>query len=616
MTRRLRSRRTGDDGFALVAVLGTMVVLTAFLLGTLGYALRNAQPSRDDQDAKAALAAAQAGIEEYVAQLRANDTYFTNNGVAPANPAFDGDGDGIGRAVPGTGGAGATFRYKLLTSAQDVGRFGVIRLKVTGTSGRVSRDLVAELQPDGFLKYIYFTDLEAGDPALFHGNVKAKKGASATYDTGTDTWYELRPASSPYDYYVVTWTIDVAKYDELCANYWYAGRNNPTYTSGTYYERVQGYKNGAPFGSATTTARSASATDVISFACTEVRFVAGDEINGPLHSNDALQVQGAVVFGNERTESSWDTGAATNTATPAAGGLWWGSGTPSASGFKPQYAARVAMPVGNTTLRDLAAPVTPDSPDRGCLYTGDTRITFVDDKVKVLSPLTTSSVPRCYNTATPGVEQTLTSIPAVMYVQAAASSASCTTGAVGYPKTGEVWSGNTYTTQYDCRKGNAFVSGRLSGRVTVGTSNDIVVVGDTTYLGGTTGTDALGLIPQDYAWVYHPVKSDGTNLLTNAQSPHNLDAAVLSVRRSFLAQNYFRGALISTTTNVDDGTKLKIRGAVAQKYRGAVGTPGDATNPAAGYVKLYEYDTRLQYAPPPYFLRPDASPWRVRKVSD
>ncbi len=632
MTSPLPVRRrvpTGDDGFALLTVLGAMVIITIFLLSTLAYALQNSAPSRKDQDAKAALAAAQAGIEEYVARLTADDTYFNNNGVDPSNPAFDGDGDGFGVAVPGTEGKAASFRYQQLNTAADIGTYGIIRLRVTGTSRAKTRTLTAEISPDGFLKYIYFTDLESADPRMWRNAVHAKRGTTTLLDdaAGSVTGTPYRPyakvdGNGVIAYYILIWTASPLKYDELCSQYWYAGRNAPVYTAGKYYEYAQGYdkfgnKRGDLVGP---TELDASATTPVSFRCREVQFTGGDEINGPLHSNDSLQVGGPVLFKDQNTESSWDVTSPTNTATPNPGGLWWGSSAPDTNGFKPLFAPRMSLPASNTELMARAQPASPDSPERGCLYTGDTRITFFVDgsgtgRMRVLSPLTTTSVPRCYNTATPTTEQTL-DIPPVIYVQDA-SSGSCTVGAVGYPKTleGEVW-GNDFTTKYDCRKGNAFVSGSLKGRVTIATSNDIIVVGDTTHAGGLTGTDALGLIPTEYVWIYHPVKSDGSNLLAYSAAVRNIDAAILSVKRSFLVQNFFQGAQLSTDNKLDDGTKLKVRGSIAQKHRGPVGTPGGGGFSAAGYIKLYQYDKRLRYSPPPFFLRPEAAPWRVTKVTD
>ncbi len=83
-----RRRRGADEGFALVAVLGSMAVLTAFLLAALAYATNAMPTSRRDQDAKAALAAAQAGIDDYVARLNMRGDYFLT--TDSTNPALTG----------------------------------------------------------------------------------------------------------------------------------------------------------------------------------------------------------------------------------------------------------------------------------------------------------------------------------------------------------------------------------------------------------------------------------------------------------------------------------------------------------------------------------------------
>jgi hypothetical protein len=53
---------------------------------------------------------------------------------------------------------------------------------------------------------------------------------------------------------------------------------------------------------------------------------------------------------------------------------------------------------------------------------------------------------------------------------------------------------------------------------------------------------------------------------------------------------------------------LHIDGAIAQRYRGPVGTTSGGS-PNTGYVKQYVYDQRLKYLSPPKFLDPVASSW-------
>ena len=54
---------------------------------------------------------------------------------------------------------------------------------------------------------------------------------------------------------------------------------------------------------------------------------------------------------------------------------------------------------------------------------------------------------------------------------------------------------------------------------------------------------------------------------------------------------------------------ITLYGAVAQKYRGTVGTGG-----STGYLKAYTYDQRMKYQSPPFFLNPVDSAWQIVTV--
>ena len=72
-------------------------------------------------------------------------------------------------------------------------------------------------------------------------------------------------------------------------------------------------------------------------------------------------------------------------------------------------------------------------------------------------------------------------------------------------------------------------------------------------------------------------------------------ASIQTLQRSFWVQNYNQGADLGT---------LSVRGSIAQKWRGAVGTSG-----GTGFAKDYSYDTRLQFASPPYFPQWTNAAW-------
>jgi len=533
--RNLGHRLRSDRGFTLVAVVGTMAILTVFLLASLGFAITNMAPNRKDQDAKAAMAAAQAGIDDFVSRLNGNDLYWVNNSSDKfatfgdsTNAAFS----ATGMSIPGTASGPVTYKYSVLSASTQTTQTGIIRLQSTGKSRNASRSLIAQLQPSGFLRYIYFTDIEAQDPALW----------------------------------------DSSRTD--CIRYHYAVPPKPA-RPGT---------------------------------CNDIQFTGGDVIQGPLHSNDALWINGSTLFTDPRTETSWADGAS---PAPAANHRWWGSGTPSSSGYRPIYQAPVVLPVANSGIQSYADPANSDAAAPGCLYSGQTRIRFSGNQMKVLSPGTTSSATkaRCYNYSTPNTEQTL-NIPPVIYVQQ--RSGSCGAVGIGYPITDEVPMTIAGKSTYDCHNGDAFVQGTATGQVTIATANDVVVTGDLkTTTNDFTGTDVIGLVANNYVWVYHPIDRHDDNIVPPTTGyVHEIDAAILSVAHSFLVQNWDQGDALSAMG--DDSSKLTIKGAIAQKYRGPVGTGSIAT----GYLKNYVYDPRLMTLPPPYFLKPDSAPWGVSKLSE
>jgi hypothetical protein len=343
--------------------------------------------------------------------------------------------------------------------------------------------------------------------------------------------------------------------------------------------------------------------------CASIIWKAGDKVDGPVHSNDVFTIDSAVDFKSPTTESSWpDIEGA-----PASSKTWQGAATVLA-GNKPVYAPTLPLPEANTELTRYVAPdVDSDgATGPGCYYTGATRIIFQGTTMRVLSPNTsrTDTPDRCLTVASRGVEQ-VKPIPPVIYVDA--TTAACTAGALGYPAVGEqvtvggasdpAWG---QTTNYDCHRGTAYVQGNVDSQVTVAGADDVLVTGDLTTDDGGSGNDVIGLIAGGYVWVYHPLNSSGMNLPTY-NKVQDIDAAILSLRHSFVVQNWDQGAYLGS---------LHVLGALSQKLRGPVGANDPTTGQKYGYLKDYQYDTRFKEFQPPYFLKPTANVWRTLTVTD
>jgi hypothetical protein len=151
---------------------------------------------------------------------------------------------------------------------------------------------------------------------------------------------------------------------------------------------------------------------------------------------------------------------------------------------------------------------------------------------------------------------------------------------------------------------NLWVSGQYQKSVTLASAGDVIVEADEDTGTGTNGKGIrrngdviMGLIADNFVRVYHPCDSGGND--TGTQQNVQIDAAILSLNHSFTLDNYTCGAQLGLLT---------VNGAIAQKFRGAVGQFGSASH---GYTKNYVYDDRLLYRSPPYFLDPVQSAWRT-----
>lgn len=601
VARRLSAETPGprrEEGVALIVVIGIAAVLTVLVTTALSVSLGSLVRARTDQDWNAAIAAAYAGVDEYKSKLANDNTYMQyGNPDSPfsatskaagalalptgsaTNPAFGIGPTGSWATVPGSGGT-ASYRYEVDNS--NYWATGVLRLQSTGRVGNQVRSTVVNLKQAGFIDFLYFTNYEVQDPDLTGMN-------------GTNG-------------------------QPNCAQYKWQGRSS---------------------------------------SCAQIQFGSGDVINGPLHSNDTLYICGATFNGPVTTS---------NTANPPRYDKPSSGCSPTFSvPGSPAYAAAVAMPPSNAKMKDETRTDIPALvPRPGCLYTGPTSIVFnADGTMTVRSPWTKatrvvgspatavgtppSGSSSCGMPGDPtknaaGNSGTLAGatgqtfpVPAknLVYVQNVPSSGagdpnfwassstppglSCTglTGSsgagngIGYPTTNEYAPTATSGTQaYGCRNGDAFVEGQLHSAVTISAANYLYVTRNITYVD--PKADILGLVAENAIWVWNPMQRtctsncSGSNptykftpLLNDSAKDNGrtINAAILSVNHTFQVQNYDKGNLRGTLT---------VSGAIAQNFRGPVGTSG-----STGYAKGYLYDQRFRNIAPPKFMVPVSTTYGV-----
>lgn len=372
-------------------------------------------------------------------------------------------------------------------------------------------------------------------------------------------------------------------------------------------------------------------------SCTSIQFIAGDVIDGPLHSNDTLTICGAT-FKGKVTSSSTSTPIV---VTPSG----CSKGSYPSGQTAPYYQPEVTMPPTNAQLKketrnDLT---TSDVPIPGCLYTGPTVITFTSDgKMNVKSPWSlktqisetngiASAAPAVCGvpgTGTNGLGSTtgatidviasnviyVQNVPTLTtdpnYSKNPPSGFTCgntaaggwSYGSTGYPVSNEITPDGSTSAKpaYGCKNGDVYVKGVLKGALTIGAENYVYITGDLTY--SDTAKDILGLIGNNAVWVWNPMKSTfGTVRPLLTDSGRTINAAILSVAHTFQVQNYDQGGTARGT--------LTVKGSIAQTFRGTV------SYGSTGYLKAYKYDTRFAYMAPPKFLSPVSSAYGVSQFA-
>ncbi|HNX27978.1 MAG TPA: hypothetical protein PKN87_01010 [Syntrophomonadaceae bacterium] len=306
-------------------------------------------------------------------------------------------------------------------------------------------------------------------------------------------------------------------------------------------------------------------------------WVQGDEIDGPVHTNGQLHIDG--------TSGSGSTGPIFHDALTYSGNApEIRSGTESFPDDYPKKVSPMVFPATNSSLKTLAQNGGIYRNGRTCIYLTGSSMIIRNQK---------------------GTAETLT-LPSngVIYIDGGTSD--------------NKWANLT--------AGDVFVAGQLDGRLTIAAANNIYITDrnptqnwpSTASCGGLTyagSDDMLGLIAGRYAYILHrgwPGFSTGyssNNYSTSSSStdvaPNNITikAAIFALNGSFGFEDYTSG-LKNTIT---------LLGSVTQRERGAVGTFDSwSGNPVSGYEKSYSHDERMLYDMPPHFLEPMNSGWEIR----
>jgi type II secretory pathway pseudopilin PulG len=311
-----------------------------------------------------------------------------------------------------------------------------------------------------------------------------------------------------------------------------------------------------------------------------ITFPTWDAIRGPMHTNDDLLTCGTPEFGRAGKEDVIEVTG------PAEGGYTAADdcdGTPTFHGPVRQPADPLPVPTSNAGLKAAA--------DEDYVFQGKTKIVF-------------DGTSNMQVTRYPNNNPTTSSMPlpenGVIYVEKNGTCSLAAPRQIDY----------TVSNDYGCAI--LMVQGTYPKSMTLGSEDDILIDGD---LVASNAKPVLGLIANRFVRVKHDVKdacganntNDSTGLPAHrVRQNYRIEAAILALKDSFVVDNYQCGNDLGTLT---------VFGAIAQKFRGPVGTfSGTSLN--SGYTKDYNYNDALRYRSPPYFLDPLQAAWRVVRANE
>ncbi len=164
----------------MLVTLGVMSVASLLMVAAFAAANGDIQLSHEDATQKQAYYAALAGIQEYEYHLQENPDYWeTCVGPASTVPEEANEHYEVKPLPASTAPLGTKtcstanpFGTMIQSSGAETNTFRVLSIGTSGkagTAGYESRSLVATFHVVGFLNFIYFTQYEVEDPALYGG---------------------------------------------------------------------------------------------------------------------------------------------------------------------------------------------------------------------------------------------------------------------------------------------------------------------------------------------------------------------------------------------------------------------------------------------------------------
>jgi hypothetical protein len=419
-----------DDGFAMIYVLMITMMITIGVLSALVITAGNIVPAKQNQDDVTALAAARAGLEDYIAFLNDKCTTF-NGGVCK-----DGSGQPLitsgttSGTVTGTSSGGTESYDRSVLNAGSYLSDGYVRVKSTGkvtvgTNVTATQTLVADIAGlPNVLNFAYLSKYETLADAFVRSYFPARTVAitKTAAATAADKASPALTGSSTVQWAAPTGT-------DICDKLWYDDSANPldpteanpigADADPAYQNPGRGtlrssFRTNLPIGADWSQA-STNAGATLYQPC-EVTFTSGMTFSGPVYSKDALYLS----YGTTGGTGPKFTIPAKETLPPVSTG-WRASSYPGAipGQVYRQFPYILGAPSADSTFAstnntvqtssyDLQLPtdVVDAAGSATCIYTGPTRVKVSGSTATIISPLTTAEQPNdpngCYHNTASG----------------------------------------------------------------------------------------------------------------------------------------------------------------------------------------------------------------------
>lgn len=387
----------GDAGFALAFVLLIAMLITAGVGTAIAVTTSNVAPARRAQSDHAAFAAAQAGLQRYLAYLNAQCRQFDTTACAAITDE------------PYAGAVGAAhFTVQVLNPTTYL-YDGRLRVRSTGSAGDPARPSTRSLVADylglpSMLRFAYYTKFETLSGTFLNQRYPARAiriagqvAADATADAahvaaGTDVTWQV--SSGP--------TTDTS----ICDRLYYddpgnAGAEHLGRNAVKHRQRAEMLPGGAHPGMDW----AQSGSDGTMYQPCQVTFSHGMSFDGPVYTRDAPYLSNGVNGGDGPTFTVPDG----ESLAPVSTG-WSRSDSPAARPHTPYHSFPVigGMPSSTSTgyphstvqhaVYDLELPENADEAETlaTCTYQGPTRIIIVGGTATITSPLTPAASSDCY----------------------------------------------------------------------------------------------------------------------------------------------------------------------------------------------------------------------------